>query len=79
MVAKLAVQGERVEVYRTQSAQDDQQWAWRYFDANGEEISRSSEGYANRGYAVAQAGERNPGVTVYVQKTCCGGGWSQIR
>lgn len=54
------VTGERVEVYRDQA----DEWRWRYFAANGEEESRSSEGYDNESHAARQARETYPGVLV---------------
>jgi hypothetical protein len=55
--------GERVEVLKSHEAGG--KYYWRYFGANGEEISKSSETYESFQHAIDQGHERNPGVRVF--------------
>jgi uncharacterized protein YegP (UPF0339 family) len=55
--------GARVEVFRDGAGE----WRWRTFAGNGEEVAKSEEGYADKGYAVEVASERNPeGLPLFV-------------
>lgn len=51
---------DRVEVFRG----DDGDWYWRRIATNGEELSRSSEGYQEQGEAVHMAGTVNKGIGI---------------
>ena len=52
----------RVEVYQG----EDGDWWWRRFAANGEQVSRSEEGYTDSSYTRHRATMLNPGVEVEV-------------
>lgn len=58
---------DRVEVYRD----DAGEWRWRRFAGNGELVSESGEGYANKSHAVTQAVKLNdePDMVVTIEGT----------